>query len=87
MSDSYFNEESDYSEEHTSDNDEFRCTLLQPFQKKRVIMRGPYHIETSPLICSANQWTGFYMIRTSVIKIFNSIVKCLSLILWVSHQK
>ena len=22
---------------------------------------GPYHIETSPLICSANQWTGFYI--------------------------
>ena len=20
---------------------------------------GRYHIETSPLICSANQWTGF----------------------------
>ena len=27
-----------------------------------------YHIETSPLICGANQWTGFYMITTSVIK-------------------
>ena len=26
--------------------------------------RGPYHIETSPLICRANQWTGFYMIGT-----------------------
>ena len=26
------------------------------------------HIETSPLICSANQWTGFYMIWTSVVK-------------------
>ena len=22
----------------------------------------PYHIETNPLICSANHWTGFYMI-------------------------
>ena len=28
----------------------------------------PYHIETSPLICRANQWTGFYMIGTSVMK-------------------
>ena len=27
-----------------------------------------YHIETSPLICRANQWTGFYMITASVIK-------------------
>ena len=24
--------------------------------------------KTSPLICAANQWTGFYMIRTPVIK-------------------
>ena len=30
--------------------------------------KGPYHIETSPLICRANQWTGFYMIGTSVMK-------------------
>ena len=29
---------------------------------------GRYHIETSPLICSANQWAGFYMISTSVMK-------------------
>ena len=29
---------------------------------------GPYHIETSPLICSANQCTGFYMAETSVMK-------------------
>ena len=29
---------------------------------------GPYHIETSPLICWANLWTGFYMIGTTVMK-------------------
>ena len=29
---------------------------------------GPYHIETSLLICRANQWTGVYMIGTSVMK-------------------
>ena len=29
---------------------------------------GSYHIETSPLICRANQWPGFYMIGTSVMK-------------------
>ena len=28
----------------------------------------PYHIETSLLIFSANQWTGFYIIGSSVIK-------------------
>ena len=29
---------------------------------------GRYHIETSPLICGANQWTVFYMITASVFK-------------------
>ena len=29
---------------------------------------GPYHIETSLLIWSANQWTGFYVIGISVMK-------------------
>ena len=29
---------------------------------------GRYHIETSPLICRSNQWTGFYMITASVLK-------------------
>ena len=32
MSDSYFNEENDYSEENASDNEDFRTTCLQPFQ-------------------------------------------------------
>ena len=35
----------------------------QPFHD-----RGRYHIETSPLICSANHFTGFYMITASVMK-------------------
>ena len=30
--------------------------------------RGLYYIETSSLICSENQWTGFYMIETSIMK-------------------
>ena len=29
---------------------------------------GRYRIETSPLICRANQWTDFYMIMASVMK-------------------
>ena len=32
---------------------------------------GPYHIETSTLICKTNQWTGFYMIGTSIVKELN----------------
>ena len=31
---------------------------------------GSYHIETSPLICSANQWTNFNVTRTSTMKEF-----------------
>ena len=35
---------------------------------------GRYHIETSPLICRANPWTGFYMITVSVMKGLNHII-------------
>ena len=44
MLDLYFNDESDYSEENTSDNEDFCSTIFQPFQfeqlKKRVVMRA-----------------------------------------------
>ena len=39
-----------------------------------LICRGLYHIEASPLICSANQWTGFYMIETSITKEFWNVL-------------
>ena len=29
---------------------------------------GPYYIEASPFICIANQWAGFCMMGTSVMK-------------------
>ena len=32
---------------------------------------GRYHIETSPLICRANQWTSFYIVTASVMKELN----------------
>ena len=32
-----------------------------------------YHIETGPLICGANQWTGFYMIKASIMKGLNGL--------------
>ena len=34
----------------------------------------PYYIETSPLICRANQWTDFYMIGNSIMNVFMSYV-------------
>ena len=42
--------------------------LLADTKRELFHNRGPYHIETNPLICSANQWTGFYMIGSCVIK-------------------
>ena len=30
--------------------------------------RCTYHMETSLLICRANQWAGFYMVGTSIMK-------------------
>ena len=55
--------------------------LLQLHQSKSTIVSypnvrkatcfhdgSPYYVETSTLICRANQWTGFYIIGTSVIK-------------------
>ena len=35
--------------------------------------RGPLSYRTSPLICRADQWTGFYMITVSVMKELNSV--------------
>ena len=40
---------------------------------------GSYHIETNPLICSAYQWTSFYMIGASVMnKLIRLILVTLS---------
>ena len=35
----------------------------------------PYHIETSQLICGANQLTGFYMMRTLAVNGLNELVE------------
>ena len=40
---------------------------------------GPYYIETSPLICAATQWNGFYMIETSFMK---ELTCCRPEIMW-----
>ena len=42
--------------------------FVPPFFRGGDAMGGPYLIETSPLICAANQWTGFYKIGFSVLK-------------------
>ena len=43
--------------------------LFKPWifrQYKLFQDESPYQIETRPLICNANQWTGFYIIGTTV---------------------
>ena len=45
-----------------------KININQPFHDG-----GRYHIEISPFICSANQWTGFYRITASVMKGLNVI--------------
>ena len=56
--------------------------LYDPFMTEAVMTEpfhdgGRYHIETSPLICAANQWTGFYVITAYVMKMFenNQIIR------------
>ena len=42
----------------------FHGQEIENIQKASFITGGPFRIETRPLICGENQWTGFYMIRT-----------------------
>ena len=47
---------------------QYKTELRNSFQKNKLYHDGgPYHIETNPLICRSNQWTGFRMIGTSAI--------------------
>ena len=50
-----------------------------PVTRKLAHDGGPYHVETSPLFCRANQRTGFYMTGTFVMKELKStknLLKC-----------
>ena len=46
------------------------ATFFNPYPTFTQLLHdgGPYHIATTPMIYGANQWTGFYMIGTSVMK-------------------
>ena len=47
------------------------CGMNKPSHSSQLFHgEGLYHIETSPLICKSNQWTGLYMIGISVMKEF-----------------
>ena len=56
---------------------ESRCCARIPLRIRNCVSKraaqsfhvgGRCHIETSPLICSTSQWTGFYMISASIVK-------------------
>ena len=49
--------------------------------------RGRYHTETSPLVCRANQWTGFYMTMASVMKELKAKESESSKIIKTEHQE
>ena len=57
--------------------EKFKCqiywkkNLLTPIVSKLFNARRSHHIETSQMICSANQLTGFYMMGTLVVKNLN----------------
>ena len=48
-----------------------RCSHINVISAELFHDGRPYYIETSPLICSADQWTGFYMIGKPVINKLN----------------
>ena len=54
-------------------------TFFNIFQRAMICLTlsswSSYHIETSPLICSANQWTGFYIAGTLIMRELNLTLK------------
>ena len=51
---------------HKKEYDDSKTSCIR--EQLDIAYRGPYHIETSPLICRANRWIGFYLIETSGMK-------------------
>ena len=45
---------------------------ITPIRPIKIVEKDMTHIETSPLICSADQRTGFYMIGSSAMKELSS---------------
>ena len=70
----YFNQSCRSSEAFKGPGGIFKRLLYRPLNylanKNEHVFHegGSYHIENSLLICFENQWTGFYMIGTSVMK-------------------
>ena len=54
-----------------------KCLSIMRLDLRKVTLfnGGTNNIETSPLICRVNQWTGFCMIGTSVMKESKIVMK------------
>ena len=51
--------------------------IILAFLRVTLLYNGsPYHIGTSPLICRANQLTGFYMIGSFITKVVRFSKSC-----------
>ena len=69
MSDLYFNEESDYSEENKSDNEPFRSIILLSFQseQKKACVNESHEKETTEVVvrrCSS-KWVFLKIFQIS----------------------
>ena len=56
------------ADQNNSEYEHFSYSVNISHKVKLFHDEGLYHIKTSPLICSPNHWTGFYMTGASVMK-------------------
>ena len=59
------------ADQNNSEYEHFSYSVNISHKVKLFHDEGLYHIKTSPLICSPNHWTGFYMTGASVMKQLN----------------
>ena len=63
MSDLYFNEQSQYSEENTSKNEEFNSTILQPIYFELEQKNGSYEKETTELVFCRKSFAKYVLLK------------------------
>ena len=79
---------------HTNLVSSFLHVLFELFPQNRLYLPtfpyhdgGPYHMETSQLICVASQPAGFYMIGTSAMKNLSNFEGCRQTLLLIKKCK
>ena len=51
-----------------------------------LLLQLSYRKQSIDLLCSANQWTGFYLITTSVMKELRYYTSCFSYLIWIFND-